>query len=224
MDLKTVERGAELAVLKNKLILLIESFDIFLQSLQKEIHNSISWNEILVRFNILAAKYSSLIDDVTFLSSLNGSSSLNRTVVFPGSEAAVPFDSILQQKISVLLRSKLTPKLEQAEKLILNNIKLFSLNNPNNASQAFENTDAQSQQLKKWKNLVEIQDTISLSLFQSFSKLAEENLKPRITSGQNLSYLDDNSTQKVGDAVHHEDEIPLEHIIRFISSGIKPEE
>ncbi|PVU97202.1 hypothetical protein BB561_000702 [Smittium simulii] len=221
MELEREDRRLELVVLKNKLVLLIESFDYFINSIHKENPNSASWLEILDKFSVLAAKYSSLIEDIGNANSTRSSALLSRTVVLPGSEAFLDQQIALHNRISVLLRTKLTPKLETAEALIYSKIKHHSIpsGSAERTASDFDSTNTLPQQLAHWKNLIEIQDMLSLSSLQLFSQLNDARLKSsnKITTDKKIP----ESPLLLTPQNHNSPTttFALEHLIQFTSSG-----
>ncbi|OMJ08526.1 hypothetical protein AYI70_g11489 [Smittium culicis] len=239
MSLVAEDRKAELLSLKSKLLQLIDSYDYFINSLQQEVFQSSfsghdfepNWLDIFSKFNILAAKYSVLVEDIGKAQK----QVLSKVIVFPGKTGFEPttlaeeellinhtsnsnlnaqiadgihpssnstnnvsqmqkqqqYLQLQQQRISVLLRTKLTPKLELAEKLIEEKIRLHKVDN-----------EEEFGSLRYWKNYSELHDMLSLSAAQIISRAKDD--KPKIKATTAI----DNSTA-----------LSLESIMSFLNSG-----
>ncbi|OLY83173.1 hypothetical protein AYI68_g2697 [Smittium mucronatum] len=264
MSLVIEDRRAELLSLKSKLLQLIDSYDYFINSLpnvHQQSQNGIveafpepNWLDIFSKFNILAAKYSILVEDIgkaqkqllskvvvfpgrgVFESALNvdrdgtldskngGQESLNRkdpenqtpgqsTSTFSndisskeGLQQHQQFLQLQQQRISVLLRTKLTPKLEKAEKMIFDKIMLTHKNMNSNGSE-YSNLNINGlahdiSSVRYWKNLAELHDVLCLSASQRLAKTSHED-----------------KSKSVNPEVGKETGAPLESIVSFLYSG-----
>ncbi|KAJ1957746.1 hypothetical protein IWQ62_005025 [Dispira parvispora] len=215
---------AELESLRTKLVQLHDSFTPFLQVTSPNYPYPVQWPEVLNKFNVLVARYVGLnraLADQQL-------SSLRKLILHPNE----PVNSDHEQLVmSVLLRTKLTPDVEQAQDaLVMDAETTDTLGVQRGLSEKTTTGNVQAEELKLWKAKAEAYDAICLSTEQSMKRYLEEyrsNLKLRIVDENDNEDTGDGLTASVSSTTRGPKPLgllpakagPLEELMSFTSSG-----
>ncbi|KAJ1648474.1 hypothetical protein IWQ61_009989 [Dispira simplex] len=215
---------AELESLRTKLAQLHDSFTPFLQVTGPDYPYPVQWPEILNKFNVLVARYVGLnraLADQQL-------SSLHKLLLHPSE----PVNSDDEQRImAVLLRTKLTPDVEQAQDALVADAEATdALGVLQVLSEKTTTGNAQVEELKLWKAKAEAYDAICLSMEQSMDRHLEEhrsNLKLRIVDENDSEDTSDGHITPAPSVTRGPKPLgllpakasPLEELISFTSCG-----
>ncbi|KAJ1889790.1 hypothetical protein LPJ66_007844 [Kickxella alabastrina] len=192
----------ELEMLRRQLQQLHESFTVVIDETRPtpDNPNLVSWPDLLSKFNILAAKYAVLNQAV----SKKHAMLLKEMAVAPKTRPG----SIHEQNIiSVLLRTKLAPEIEQEEELI------------------WAQVEAESQQDKRldWAARAEKHESLAVAALNTFiehrrghAKTVAGLVKQRMDEAE--GGLDASAKEAVGSS---DSKVALEDVLAFMSSGIE---
>ncbi|KAJ1981158.1 hypothetical protein H4R33_005306 [Dimargaris cristalligena] len=216
----------ELESLRTKLQQLKESFVPFLQVTDPHYPYPVPWPEVLNKFNILVARFVSL----SRVLGDQPSSSLRKLVLHPNE----PVGSDQEQQImSILLRTKPIPEVENAQRGLVKEVDSTDLAGIQAAIQAKRQvSNPQVEELKAWKSKAEAHDTVCLSAEQCLKRYLEEyrsRLKLRIVdeATENAPGIDNHTpgsgptlaSNQIG--LMKETASDLEKLMMFISTGVK---
>ncbi|OMH81711.1 hypothetical protein AX774_g4827 [Zancudomyces culisetae] len=150
------------------------------------------WEDLLSKFLILAAKYTSLENEINHMLMGNTDFLTTKTVVI----SKPLLDTAEYNKVMVLLRTKLTPEFERQEQEMIEKMAVGGV---------------EGNRLDEWKGRVEVNDMAALEAEFKLEKYIETEKYNRMGSEEGEKMKEEK--------VSNEGEKPLEYYIRLMSSG-----
>ncbi|KAJ1723820.1 hypothetical protein LPJ53_001889 [Coemansia erecta] len=195
---------AELEMLRRQLQQLHESFTAVINETRPDNPNLISWPDLLSKFNILAAKYSVLNQAI----SKKHAGLLKEMSVAPKTRPG----SIHEQNIvSVLLRTKLAPEIEQEEEEI----------------RARAEAELQQDRKLDWSARAEKHESLAVSALSTFLEQRRKHavtvdalVNEKLAKAKEDADVEMDSAQGTPEG-GEEVKVTLEDVLAFMSSGVE---
>ncbi|KAJ2724953.1 hypothetical protein GGI07_001615 [Coemansia sp. Benny D115] len=190
----------ELETLRRQLQQLYETFSTIVEETRPTPDNPmlVSWPDLLSKFNILAAKYAILGQAVN----KKHAALLKEMAVAPTTK---PGNIQEQTIVSVLLRTKLAPEIEQEEEEIWAHV---------------EQEMAQSGRRIDWSARAERHEGLAVAALNAFLECRREHAS--VVDGLVAKQMDvDMEDAREGAAGGSETEVALEDVLAFMSSGVE---